>query len=33
METKSLTPTKQVKLQYWLQAIHECRASGLTNKA
>lgn len=33
METTSLTPNKQVKLQYWLQMIHECRASGLTNRA
>ena len=33
MEITSLTPNKQVKLQYWLQVIHECRASGLTNQA
>ncbi len=33
MDISSLTPRKQVKLQYWLQVIHECRASGLTNEA
>lgn len=29
----SLTPDKQVKLQYWLDVIRQCRASGLTNQA
>ena len=33
MDITSLTPNKQVKLQYWLHAIHECRSSGLTNQA
>ena len=26
-----LTPTQRVKTQRWLQLIHECRESGLTN--
>lgn len=32
MDISSLTPDKQVKFQYWLNVIHECRASGLTNQ-
>ena len=32
MDITSLTPDKQVKFQYWLNVIHECRASGLTNR-
>lgn len=32
MDISSLTPDKQVKFQYWLNIIHECRASGLTNR-
>ena len=30
MDFSLLTPGKQVKYQYWLNVIHECRASGLT---
>lgn len=33
MDISSMTPDKQVKLQYWLNIIHECRTSGLTNQA
>jgi len=33
MDISSLTPDKQVKLQYWLDVIRQCRASGLTNQA
>lgn len=33
MDMSSLTPDKQVKLQYWLEVIRQCRASGLTNQA
>ena len=33
MDISSLTPDKQVKLQYWLDVIWQCRASGLTNQA
>lgn len=33
MDISSLTPDKQVKLQYWLDVIRQCRASGLTNRA
>ena len=33
MDISSLTPNKQVKLQYWLDVIRQCRASGLTNQA
>lgn len=33
MDISSLTPNKQVKIQFWLNAIHECRSSGLTNQA
>ena len=33
MVISSLTPDKQVKLQYWLDVIRQCRASGLTNQA
>ena len=33
MNISSLTPDKQVKLQYWLDVIRQCRASGLTNQA
>ncbi len=33
MDIPSLTPDKQVKLQYWLDVIRQCRASGLTNQA
>ena len=33
MDNSSLTPNKQVKLQYWLDVIRQCRASGLTNQA
>ena len=32
MDISSLTPDKQVKLQYWLDVIRQCRASGLTNQ-
>ena len=32
MDLSSLTPDKQVKLQYWLDVIRRCRASGLTNQ-
>lgn len=32
MDTSSLTPDKQVKLQYWLNVIRQCRASGMTNQ-
>lgn len=32
MDLSSLTPGKQVKLQYWLDVVRQCRASGLTNK-
>ena len=32
MDLSSLTPDKQVKLQYWLDVIRQCRASGLTNQ-
>ena len=30
MDFSLLTPDKQVKYQYWLNVIHEYRASGLT---
>ena len=33
MNLSTLTPDKQVKLQYWLDVIRQCRASGLTNQA
>jgi hypothetical protein len=33
MDISSLTPNKQVKMQFWLNAIRECRSSGLTNQA
>ena len=33
MDISSLTPDKQVKLQFWLDVIRQCRASGLTNQA
>ena len=33
MDISSLTPKRQVQIQFWLNAIHECRASGLTNQA
>ena len=33
MDIASLIPDKQVKLQYWLDVIRQCRASGLTNQA
>lgn len=33
MDISSLTPDKQVKLQYWLEVIRQCKASGLTNQA
>lgn len=33
MNLFTLTPDKQVKLQYWLDVIRQCRASGLTNQA
>ena len=33
MDISTLTPDKQVKLQYWLDVIRQCRASGLTNQA
>ena len=33
MDISALTPDKQVKLQYWLDVIRQCRASGLTNQA
>ena len=32
MDLSSLTPDKQMKLQYWLDVIRQCRASGLTNQ-
>lgn len=32
MDISSLTPDKQVKYQYWLNVIHECRTFGLTNQ-
>lgn len=32
MDLFSLTHDKQMKLQYWLNVIRQCRASGLTNK-
>ena len=33
MDISSLTPDKQVKLQYWLEVIRQCSASGQTNQA
>ena len=33
MDISALTPDKQVKFQYWLDVIRQCRASGLTNQA
>lgn len=33
MDISTLTPDKQVKLQYLLDVIRQCRASGLTNQA
>lgn len=33
MDISSFPPEKQVKLQYWLDVIRQCRASGLTNQA
>ena len=33
MDISTLTPDKQVKFQYWLDIIRQCRASGLTNQA
>ena len=33
MDISTLTPDKQMKLQYWLDVIRQCRASGLTNQA
>ena len=33
MELSSLTPDRQIKFQYWLDIIRQCRASGLTNQA
>ena len=32
MDISTLTPDKQAKLQYWLDVIWQCRASGLTNQ-
>ena len=32
MDISSLTPGKQEKLQYWLDVIRQCRASGMTNQ-
>ena len=32
MDISSLTPGKRVKLQYWLDVIRQCRASGMTNQ-
>ena len=32
MDISALTPDKQVKFQYWLDVIRQCRASGLTNQ-
>ncbi len=32
MDISTLTSDKQVKLQYWLDVIRQCRASGLTNQ-
>ena len=32
MDISSLTSDKQMKLQYWLNVIRQCRASGLTNQ-
>ena len=33
MDLSTMTSYKQVKIQYWLRVIHECRASGMTNQA
>ena len=33
MDISAFTPDKQVKFQYWLNVIRQCRASGLTNQA
>ena len=33
MDISSFTPNKQVKLQYWLDVIRQCKASGLTSQA
>ena len=33
MDIFTLIPDKQMKLQYWLDVIRQCRASGLTNQA
>ena len=32
MDISTLTPDKQIKVQYWLDVIRQCRASGLTNQ-
>lgn len=32
MDISLLTPDKQVKLQYWIDVIRQCRASGMTNQ-
>lgn len=32
MDISSLTPAKQVKLQHWLDIIHQCRSSCMTNQ-
>lgn len=32
MDLSSLTPDKQVKLQYWLDVIRQCGDSELTNQ-
>ena len=32
MDLSVLPPDKQVKLQYWLDEIRQCRASGVTNR-
>lgn len=33
MNFEELTPVKQVKIRYWLDVIHQCRDSGLTNES
>ena len=33
MDISTLTPDKQVKLQYWLDVIRQCRVTDLTNQA
>lgn len=33
MDISSFTSDKQLKLQYWMDIVRQCRASGLTNQA